>query len=97
MAELSFDPNILIGSESLSLTKKKTFISLDAPNNWKDWFTGDEGLEDQMRRQSDAAKAAGRTVEWHFAEKSVADFFRVFVELKKMNNIVVIFTPPRLP
>lgn len=64
-------------------------------DGWKEWFTGIEGLEDQMRRQNGAA--AGRAVEWHFAEEPVADFFRRFAEKNKLTNIVVIFTPPRRP
>jgi hypothetical protein len=68
---------------------------MDGPDDWKGWFTGIAGLEDQMMRQNDAA--AGRTVEWHFAEQPVADFFRKFAKENGLTNVVVIYTPPRRP
>ena len=70
---------------------------MDGPDDWQGWFTGDEKLEDQMQRQSDAVEGSRRKVEWHFAEQPVADFFRAYVEKYKLNNIVVIYTPPRRP
>jgi hypothetical protein len=68
---------------------------MDGPNDWQEWYTGAKDIGDQMKRQATAA--TGRMVEWHFAEKPVADFFRKFTEKNKLTNIVVIFTPPRLP
>jgi hypothetical protein len=64
------------------------------PDDWQDWYEGDEEIEDQMARQSSAA--AGRQVEWYFAEKEVADFFRGYVEENrvKLPNIQVFYTPP---
>jgi hypothetical protein len=67
---------------------------MDGPNDWRDWFTGLAGLENQMERQNDAA--AGRNVEWHFAEQPVANFFRAFAVDEGLTNIHVIYTPPRL-
>ena len=34
---------------------------------WRGWFEGDEEIEAQIQRQERAA--AGRIVEWHFAEQ----------------------------
>jgi hypothetical protein len=65
------------------------------PHDWEEWFTGDEEIEAQMKRQ--AIAATGRMVEWHFAERAVADFFRKFAEDKELTNILVIYTPPRRP
>lgn len=62
---------------------------------WPEWYRAVKEIKDQMKRQSDAA--AGREVEWHFAEKSVADFFRAFATENKLKNIVVIYTPARRP
>lgn len=54
-----------------------------------EWFRGRERAIDQMMRQSIAAK--GRIVEWHVAEKPVAE---VFARLAKpFKNIKVIWTP----
>jgi hypothetical protein len=64
-------------------------------NGWQGWFTGQLQLEAQMQRQSDAVEGTGRTVEWHFAEQSVADFFRAHAEDNNLTNIRVIYTPPR--
>jgi|SRR5579884_2196918 len=68
---------------------------LGGAGGWQDWFTGAEDIEAQMQNQS--AAAAGRTVEWHFAERSVADFFRAFADKNRLSNIIVIYTPPVQP
>jgi hypothetical protein len=68
---------------------------MDGSSDWQEWFTGDEQLEAQMERQSDMLEETGRTVEWHFAEQPVADFFRKFAEENDLTNIRVIYTPPR--
>jgi hypothetical protein len=60
-------------------------------DDWDEWYEGREEIEDQMIRQS---RAAGRRmVEWHFAEKPVADFFKRFAEQQHLFNIIVIHTP----
>lgn len=65
------------------------------PDTWPDWYRFVQETKDQMQRQYDAA--AGRTVEWHFAEQPVADFFRRYAEDNGLSNIVVIYTPPAQP
>jgi restriction endonuclease fold toxin 5 of polymorphic toxin system len=56
-----------------------------------------DGFEKKLNRQAElqwrSAGAAGRKVEWHFAEKEVADYFRP-IWANKYPNIIVIYTPP---
>jgi hypothetical protein len=70
-----------------------TFMS--APGVWKRWFSKLDDMEEQMQRQSKAA--AGRRVEWHIAEKPVADFFRYYAESKHLLNVLVLHTPAEAP
>jgi hypothetical protein len=60
-------------------------------NLWKAWYTGRAKAEKQMRDQS--AAAGLRIVEWHCAEKPVADYFRWYAEVNHLTNIHVIWTP----
>jgi len=53
--------------------------------------TGLQGIFYQAAQQSKAA--AGRTIEWHFAEGPVADYFREAFAKKGWSNITVIYTP----
>jgi hypothetical protein len=39
------------------------------------WPNIEADLDGQVKRQSDAANAAGRMVEWHFAEKTLLTIF----------------------
>ena len=67
-----------------------------APDGWFGWYEGDEDIEDQMARQSRAAAAAGRRVEWHFAEQGPAEYFKKYVNDNRADlpNIDVYYTPP---
>ncbi|HWG05215.1 MAG TPA: Tox-REase-5 domain-containing protein [Beijerinckiaceae bacterium] len=47
----------------------------------------------QARDQWIAAKAAGRRVEWYFAEKPVADYFRNEFRRERFDNITVFYEP----
>jgi hypothetical protein len=58
---------------------------------WQEWFTGSKPIVQQMRDQSLAA--VGRMVEWHFAEESVADYFRAYAAANDLTNILVFWTP----
>jgi hypothetical protein len=60
------------------------------PTEWKEWYGGAKDMEKQMERQHDAA--AGRLVEWHFAEEPAANYFREYA--KKYANVIVLYTPP---
>lgn len=70
---------------------------MDGQGGWDFYFTlkGLPDLQWQMQRQSNAAR--GRNVEWHFAEKSVADYFRRYAEHQGLGNIIVIYDPPKQP
>jgi hypothetical protein len=52
-------------------------------------------MKEQMQRQSEAA--IGRLVEWYFAEKPVADFFRDYAENNQLLNVLVLHTPAEAP
>ncbi len=51
------------------------------------------GLNSQALRQSEATKPSGRQIEWHFAERWVADYFRTQWK-GKFSNITVKHTEP---
>lgn len=72
---------------------------MDGNGGWKLYFefsnTGLLKLQKQIQDQSEAA--GGRMVEWHVAEKPVADYIRGYAEGQRLSNIVVIFDPPRQP
>jgi restriction endonuclease fold toxin 5 of polymorphic toxin system len=57
------------------------------------WPNIEADMNAQVERQSDAATASGRSIEWHFAEEDVADYFRGDWECK-YPNVKVIYTPP---
>jgi Restriction endonuclease fold toxin 5 len=58
---------------------------------WRVEYQGVDGIMEQADRQSKAAR--NRRIEWHFAEKPVADYFRdVFAEAQ-LKNITVLYTP----
>jgi hypothetical protein len=57
------------------------------------WPNIEADMNGQVERQSKAADASGRMVEWHFAEEEVADYFRSDWE-RKYKNLKVIYTPP---
>jgi hypothetical protein len=63
------------------------------PDSWRYWFTKLPQIEQQMRDHSRYAN--GRIVEYHFAEKPVADYFRAYA--RRYDNIIVFYTPPRFP
>jgi hypothetical protein len=65
-------------------------------NDWQDWYDGDDNIKTQLASQSRAAAAAGRRVEWHFAEAGPAEFFRKYVNEHRpeLPNIDVYYTPP---
>jgi len=63
------------------------------PNNWQNWYRGLQSIKDQMNRQSKAAR--WRMVEWHFAERQVADYFARYARAN-FSNIIVEWTPARM-
>lgn len=65
--------------------------SRNAGDAWMENYQGVAGIMDQAARQSEAA--AGRAIEWHFAEQPVADYFRDAFARRGLSNITVIYTP----
>jgi hypothetical protein len=67
-----------------------------SPDDWEDWYGGDDAIRKQMASQSRAAVAAGKRVDWHFAEPGPAEFFRKYVNdhRTELPNIDVFYTPP---
>jgi hypothetical protein len=59
----------------------------------KPWFEGIEEMLDQAQRQFAAAK--GVPIEWHFAEREVADLMRELFKGERFREIKVIPTPLR--
>jgi hypothetical protein len=57
----------------------------------KEWFEGAQEMLNQARRQFRAAQ--GRPIQWHFAEREVADAMRALFQEKNLNGIQVIHTP----
>ena len=62
------------------------------PNGWRRGYKGGPKMEAQMADQSAKAWVAGKRVEWHFAEKSVADYFKVYAQ--RFGNVDVVDDPP---
>ncbi len=56
--------------------------------------TGIRDMVDQMHKQSEAAAIAGKSVEWHVAEKVLADYLAEFAVRLPYGNVKVINTPP---
>jgi hypothetical protein len=65
---------------------------MSGPDNWLRWFTGIDDLEAQM--DSHSKNARGRIVEYHFAEKQVADWAREYAAGRYQN--IIVFHTPRL-
>jgi hypothetical protein len=63
------------------------------PNGWLRNYNGGPDMQRQMEEQSAVAGAAGRLVEWHVAEKPVADYLRLFAVNKGLTNVVVVWEP----
>ncbi len=61
------------------------------------WFrdTGAEELVEQARRQSRKAQGLGLPIEWHVAEKKVAEAIRKLLKANGIEEITVIHTPAR--
>jgi hypothetical protein len=68
----------------------------DGSGGWKTWYRGANAITRHMGRQRNVATALGSKVEWYFAEKPVADFFRVEFAKEELTNIIV-FDRPYIP
>jgi hypothetical protein len=57
----------------------------------REWFKGSKEMIEQARRQFRAAK--GTPIQWHFAEREVADAVRGLFEGTELGGIKVVYTP----
>jgi hypothetical protein len=62
------------------------------PDSWREWYTKLINMKQQMYNHW--LYSGGRIVEYHFAEKRVADYFRAYAS-EIYPNIVVYYTPSR--
>jgi hypothetical protein len=60
-------------------------------NDFALWYDGKERLLEQMKTQSETAR--GRIVEWHVAERLVADVLHRYAKSLGYPNVVVVHTP----
>jgi hypothetical protein len=90
---------VLNGVKFDAISKSGTLIEAKGPGlskfvrngNFRNWFEGTSKFMDQAQRQ--VAAADGRKIEWHVAEKDVADAIRERFRERKL-KIEVIHTPP---
>ena len=68
--------------------------ALQADGTYRANFEGADGIMEQADNQNSAAGIAGRKVEWYFAERRVADYFRNAFKEEGFNNITVFYQPP---
>ncbi|NMO19400.1 hypothetical protein HPC49_22380 [Pyxidicoccus fallax] len=61
--------------------------------SFRAWFRGADGMLQQAERQFMAA--LGTPIEWHFAEREVADAVRAMLRDSDLDDIKVVFTPAR--
>ena len=64
---------------------------MTGPNQWMTNYRGAQEIMDEAEKQW--AAAAGRQIEWHFAEQPVADYFRQQFSDKGWSNITVLYSP----
>jgi hypothetical protein len=65
--------------------------AMTSPMEFFESYEGADGIMEQAESQSKAAP--DRRIEWYFAEKPVADYFRVQFSEKEFNNITVFYEP----
>ena len=76
--------------EAKSIGYLKFMVGVDA---WEPFYTGADKIMKQAYAQWLAAGAAGRQVEWYFAEQPVADFFREQFAEATYTSIEVFYEP----
>ena len=73
--DVSFD-GCRDGDGTMLEAKGFGYLALMRRTNQEPWENAVKKLDQQVDRQARAAKAAGRQVEWYFAEKPVYEFFQ---------------------
>jgi hypothetical protein len=73
-------------------TKGPGYLRFLKDGSFRSWFRGADGMLEQAKRQFKAAK--GTPIQWHFAEREVADAVRDLFRNEGLGTIKVVFTPP---
>ena len=68
--------------------------ALRADGTYALYYQGANRLMEQARAQNKAAGMSGRRVEWYFAERRAADYFRKAFAVEGFANITVFYQPP---
>ncbi len=74
-------------------TKGPGYAKFLKNGSFRSWFRGADGMLQQAERQFKAAM--GASIEWHFAEREVADAVRAMLRESELGDIKVVFTPVR--
>ncbi|WP_305849527.1 Tox-REase-5 domain-containing protein [Pyxidicoccus parkwayensis] len=74
-------------------TKGPGYAKFLKNGSFRSWFRGADGLLQQAERQFKAAM--GTRIQWHFAEREVADAVRAMLRESELGDIQVVFTPVR--
>jgi len=91
---VNFDGCRFWGDKNMLEAKAEGFEQHITPDGgWKPYWKGWKGDTDQMAAQAAAAEAFGKIVEWHVAQKPVADILRAYAEAH-FRNVRVIWEPP---
>jgi hypothetical protein len=67
---------------------------LTEDGKWESYWKGWQGDVKQMTKQAATAAYFGKNVEWHVAEKPIADLLQAYAE-SQFPNVKVIWDPPR--
>ncbi len=73
-------------------TKGPGYARFLKDGSFRAWFRGADGMLEQARKQFSAAK--GTPIQWHFAEREVADAVRDLFRNEGLGPIKVVYTPP---
>ena len=91
---VNFDGCRFWGDKNMLEAKAEGFEQHLTPDGtWKYYWGGWDGDVKQMTAQAAAAELYGKIVEWHVAEKPVADILRAYAE-SHFSNVRVIWEPP---
>jgi hypothetical protein len=74
-------------------TKGPGYAKFLKNGSFRSWFRGADGMLQQAERQFKAAM--GTPIEWHFAEREVADAVRAMLRESELGDIKVVVTPVR--
>ncbi|MCY1019924.1 Tox-REase-5 domain-containing protein [Pyxidicoccus sp. MSG2] len=74
-------------------TKGPGYAKFLKNGSFRSWFRGADGMLQQAERQFKAAM--GTPIEWHFAEREVADAVRAMLRESELGDIQVVVSPVR--